>query len=63
MTEHRRIQILGSEEEKKQVKSAYKNECDFQMNLRNMRAKEEQRRDVLETRRCEDLFMQKCQQA
>jgi hypothetical protein len=49
MHEHRRIQILGSEEEKRQIKSQYKGEVDFQTSLKDSRLKDESRRDTLET--------------
>ena len=53
---------MGSEEEKRQLKAQYKNEVDFQNHLKQERQKEENRRDTLETKRCDDLFMKKCQE-
>jgi hypothetical protein len=47
--EHRRIQILGSPQEKRQLAGEYRNEVDFQLHLKNSRHSEEQKRDTYET--------------
>ena len=56
--EHRRIQMFGSKEEQKSLKSSYKGECDMQVQLQKNKAADQHRRDWMETDRCNNLFQQ-----
>eukprot|EP00347_Sterkiella_histriomuscorum_P008754 403343882 len=61
--EHRRIQVYGSQEEKKQLAKSYHNECDNLVYWQNNKRQEEQRRDTFETTRCNDIFNTQCEAA
>ena len=54
--EHRRIQNFGSKDEQKKLARRYNNECNFQLDMKQSRLKEEVKRDTFETERCQDLF-------
>lgn len=47
--EHRRIQMYGAEEEKRQVKQQYHNDCDNLVHWQKKREEGQQRRDQAET--------------
>ena len=53
--------MFGSKEEQKQLQGQYKNECDFQVNLKESRVQGENYRDKLETKRCDDIFQAQCE--
>lgn len=61
--EHRRIQVYGAEEEKRQIKQQYYNDCDNLVHWQKKREEGQKRRDQAETVQCNDLFVQKCNEA